>query len=241
MEPIGPGGERDDDGQGRDRVPGVSRENVHVPQSRTVGGGTIPPVSRPRLELELEFPATYEVEQLDRIDRSGGRLAYGFPDAVSIDPQQDVAAGPILGVTPEAGDPWVGVFYGSRYKVPPAQRATLIAWPDTRSFCVVYAGGAVVVQADDPRETYEVETFPVLGTLVVPDRRLVVFADSVSLTAYGGDGLLWRSRRLALDDLRIERIEGDALIVFGFFGSTSDRFKVDIATGQASGQPFSPE
>ena len=61
-----------------------------------------PAVSRPRLKLELDFPATYEIEQRDRIDRSGGRRAYGFPDAVSIDPQQDVAAGPILGVTPEA-------------------------------------------------------------------------------------------------------------------------------------------
>lgn len=197
-------------------------------------------MSRPRLLVESYFPATYEVEQLDRIDRSGGRRAYGFPDAVPINSQQDVAAGPILAVTPELGDEWVGVFYGGDSGVQPAATARLIAWPDGRSFCVVYKGSAVVVRADDPHQTYEIDTYLVRGTFVVPDRGVVVFADHTNLTTYGRDGLLWRSRRLALDDVRVEGVEGEALIVYGFFGSHSDRFKVDLATGQASGQPFQP-
>jgi hypothetical protein len=205
-----------------------------------VGTGHNPEMSRPRLLLELEFPVTYEVEQLDHIDRSGGRLAFGFPGAVLVNPHQDVAAGPILGVTPEAGDPWVGVFHGGGHRVPPAVTARLIAWPDGRSFCVVYAGSAVVVRADDPSETYEIDTYLVTGAFVVRERGMVVFADFTNLTAYGADGLLWRSRRLALDDLRMEGIDGDALIVHGFFGSHSARFRVDLATGRASGQPFVP-
>jgi hypothetical protein len=75
---------------------------------------------------------------------------------------------------------------------------------------------------------------------VVPKRGVVVFADSTDLTAYNGDGLLWRSGRLALDGVRVEGVEGDALIVHGFFGGQRGRFLVDIATGQASGQPFQP-
>jgi hypothetical protein len=51
---------------------------------------------------------------------------------------------------------------------------------------------------------------------------------------------VWRSRRLALDDLRIEGVEGDALRVAGFFGGSSDRFLVNLQTGEASGQPFQP-
>jgi hypothetical protein len=195
-------------------------------------------VSRPRLLVESDFPAAYAVEQLDRIDRSGERRAFGFPDAVEIDPQQDVAAGPILAVAPEASDPWIGVFYGGDSGVPPAATARLITWPDGRSFCVVYKGSAVVVRGDDPRETYEIDTYLVRGTFTVPKRRMVVFADHTNLTAYGGDGLLWRSPRLALDDIRVEGIDGDALIVYGFFGSHTDRFKVDLATGQTLGQPF---
>jgi hypothetical protein len=45
-----------------------------------------------RLHLELDFPVSYEVEQLDRIDRSGGRRAYGFPDALLLDRQQELAS-----------------------------------------------------------------------------------------------------------------------------------------------------
>lgn len=119
-------------------------------------------------------------------------------------------------------------------------RRRSVAWPDTRSFCVVYKGGGVVVRADDPHETYEIDTYLITGVFVVPKRGVVVFADSTDLTAYNGDGLLWRSGRLALDGVRVEGVEGDALIVHGFFGGQRGRFLVDIATGQASGQPFQP-
>jgi len=190
------------------------------------------------------------VEQLDRIDRSGGRVAYGFPGAVSIDPQQDVAAGPILAVAPEVGAPWVGVFNGGDYRVPTVDAAVprLIAWPDAQSFCVVYRGNAVVVRADEPTATYEIDTYLVTGTFVVEEKGVVVFADFDHLIAYGGDGLLWHSPRLALDDVRVEGIEGDTLIVYGYFATAEptgpdggcERFAVDIATGQASGQPWQP-
>jgi hypothetical protein len=196
-------------------------------------------VSR-RLHLELDFPVSYEVEQLDRIDRSGGRRAYGFPDAVLLDRQQELADRPILGVTPEAGDPWVGVFYGGDYTAPASAPSRLIAWPDGRSFCVLYRGAAVVVRADNPQDTYEIDTYPVTQMFVTPERGVVVFADFTNLTAYGGEGLLWSSRRLARDEVRVEGIEGDALTVYGFFGSSSERFTVDLTTGQASGQPFQP-
>jgi len=196
-------------------------------------------VSR-RLHLELDFPVSYEAEQLDRIDRSGGRRAYGFPDAILLDRQQELADRPILGVTPETGDPWVGVFYGGDYNAPASAPSRLIAWPDGRSFCVLYGGSAVVVRADDPRKTYEIDTYPVTQMFVAVERGVVVFADFTNLTAYGSDGLLWRSRRLALDEVRVEGIEADVLTVYGFFGGGSDRFKVDLATGVAFGQPSQP-
>lgn len=193
-----------------------------------------------RLHLELDFGAPYELEQLERIDRSSSRKAYGFPDAVLLDRQQELADRPILRVTPEVGDPWVGVFYGGDYNAPAAAPSRLIAWPDGRSFCVLYGGSATVVRADDPQDTYEIDTYPVTQIFVATDRGIVVFADFTNLTAYGADGLLWRSRRLALDQVRVEGIEGDALAVYGFFGGSSDRFAVDLATGQASGQPYQP-
>jgi len=138
------------------------------------------------------------------------------------------------------GDPWVGVFYGGDYNAPAVAPSRLIAWPDARSFCVVYGGSAVVVRADDPQDTYEIDTYPVTQMFVVAERGMVVFANFTNLTAYSADGLLWRSQRLALDEVRVEGIGGDALTVYGFFGASSDRFSVDLATGEPSGQPFQP-
>lgn len=175
---------------------------------------------------------------LSHIDRSGGRRVYEFPGARELGPQRELSTGPILDVTPAAAEPWVGVFTAGSYGV--AAPATLIAWPDRLSFCVVQ-GNAVVVRADDPQLTYEIDVYYVAGTFVVPERELVVFADHTSLTAYDADGLVWRSRRLALDDVRIRGVEGDDLIVSGFFGTEKALFRVDLATGRASGQPFDPE
>src|SRR5215813_685339 len=121
-----------------------------------------------RVHLELDFPTTYEVEQLGRIDRSGGLRAYTFPDAVPIGPQLEMADRPILRVTPDTGEAWIGVFYGADFRAPAAS-GRLIAWPDTKSLCVVYAGGGVVVRADEPTQTYEIEAFPITGTMVAAE------------------------------------------------------------------------
>jgi hypothetical protein len=61
---------------------------------------------------------------------------------------------------------------------------------------------------------------------------MVVFADFTHLAAYGADGLIWRSPRLALDELAITRAEGDALHATGFFGDRNDiQISVDLQTG----------
>ncbi len=194
-----------------------------------------------RIDSQFDFLVNFEVVPLERVDRSGGKDAYGFPDAVLLDPQQELADRPILEVRPGRGDPWVGVFYGAGYGVPPAVSGRLIGWPDEWSICVVYAGGAVVVRADDPTNTYEINASPVTGALVIAEREMVVFSDFTNLVAYGPGGLLWQSPRLALDEVRVQAVDGDVLRVEGFFGSRKlDEFAVDIATGEPSGQPFQP-
>lgn len=152
-----------------------------------------------RIDSQFDFLVNFEVLPLERIDRSGEKKAYGFPDAVLLDPQQELADRPILEVRPGRGDPWVGVFHGAGYGVPPAASGRLIGWPDEWSICVVYAGGAVVVRTDDPTITYEINANPVTGALVLPEREMVVFSDFTNLVAYGPAGLLWQSPRLALD------------------------------------------
>ena len=185
------------------------------------------------IESQFDFEARYEVEQLERIDKLGGASVIGFPDAVDVDRQQELADRPILRVHPVGGDPWVGVFYGrASYPVPPACHGRLLAWPDERSICVVNAGSGTVVRSDAPKETYDIASFPITDLLVVPSHSLVVFADFTNLAAYGADGLIWRSPRLALDELAITGAEGDVLHATGFFGERSDiPISVDLQTG----------
>jgi hypothetical protein len=189
------------------------------------------------LRFEFLFEASYEVGEVSRPGSEG--RAFSFPDAVPLGRHESFDR-PTVRVTPQLGDSWFAVFYGGEFRFPSAASGRLIAWPDGSSFCVVFEGAGVVVRADDPTQTYEVDCFPVTDTIVVRERRLVVFADFTNLVAYGAEGVVWRSRRLALDDLRIEGVEGDALRVAGFFGGSSDRFLVNLQTGEASGQPFQP-
>ena len=127
-----------------------------------------------------------------------------------------------------------------RYQTPAAIRRRLIGWPDERSLCVMYAGGGVVVRSDDPLSTYEIDTWVITGVAVAPERKMIVFGDPMELLAYGAEGLIWRTGRLALDDLRIDGVDGDVLRVRGFFGGGLDAVTVGLADGRPSGQPFSP-
>ncbi len=63
--------------------------------------------------------------------------------------------------------------------------------------------------ADEPASTYEIDCYPITGVLVEPERDTIVFSDSLGLVAYGRQGLIWRTRRLALDDLQIGHAEGN--------------------------------
>jgi len=191
------------------------------------------------VEFIFEFVARYEVRQLERIDRQFSSRILAYPDSIPVDPQQELAEGPILAVAPAEGEPWIGVFHGGSYGVPPAAPGQVIGWPDEKSLCVVKTGARCLVRTDDPTNTSEIDAFPITDVLVIPDHDLVVFADFTDLVAYGPAGIAWRSGRVALDDVEIVRAEGDVLHVAGFFGSVNRaEFTVDIHTGQPSGAPY---
>jgi hypothetical protein len=188
-------------------------------------------------EVRLPFPAHFELQAYDRIPRAQehGR-ALRFPGGVPLDLQQELAAGPILGVRPTTGDPWVGVFAGGGYRVPPAAPSQVVGWPDGRSFCVVFTGSAYVVRADDPTHSFEVDLFPICDVSAIVSHELVVFADFTDLIAYGAGGLAWRSGRLVLDGLEILAAEGDVLHVRGSVETVE--FTVDLGTGSSADGPF---
>jgi len=193
---------------------------------------------RPKTDFDLSFAARYELVPLERIPRTGefGR-AYGYPGAFALDPQQEMAAGPILGVRPAKGEPWVGVFAGGGYGVPPAAPEQVVGWPDEESFCVVKTGSGVVVRAREPRADREIDVFPICDVVSIPEPTLVIFANFTDLTAYGPEGIAWQSGRLVADDLKIVSLEGAHLRVSGYAWGADVEFLVDVATGVAPDKP----
>jgi hypothetical protein len=194
------------------------------------------------VEPQFEFPASYEITQLDSIDRRGRVPVFTFPGPVEVDRQQELADSPIIRVEPADGEPWIGVFYGSRtYGVPPAMRGRLIGWPDEQSLCVLYAGTATVVRANQPHATFEIDdAFPITDLLVVPSDGLVLFADFTDLVAYDAGGLRWKSGRLVWDDLAIVGVADACVVLEGFDAPSNQkaRFTVELATGIPHGHPY---
>ena len=79
----------------------------------------------------------------------------------------------------------------------------------------------------------EIECYPITDFAVVAERSLVVFADGLSLVAYGADGICWRTRRLVFDELRILGVEGECLRVSGWgAGDAYPEFTVRLTTGE---------
>lgn len=187
-----------------------------------------------KLQWQLDYPAEFEVIALDRIDRSGGKQAYSYPGGRQVPIDQELADAPILEIRPASGAPWVGVFYGAGYRFPSAAPGRLIGWPDGRSLCVCWAGGADVVRSDDASQTYEIEAVnPITGLLSIPELELVVFADFTTCAAYGPNGHRWTSPRVATDDLRLLHAENGVIEAVGFVaGTDGEAIRVDAATGQ---------
>jgi hypothetical protein len=121
--------------------------------------------------------------------------------------------------------------------VPPAAAEQVVGWPDEESFCVVKTGTGVLVRASDPRADQEIEVFPICDVLPIAEHGLVLFADFTSLSAYGPAGLIWRSDRLVMDELKILGFEGGGLRVTGYVADEYPEFEVDIATGVAPDRP----
>lgn len=96
-----------------------------------------------------------------------------------------------------------------------------------------------MVRADEPTDTYEIDAFPITGTFVVPQREIILFSDFTNVSAYGRDGKVWRSRRLALDDLRIDDVTENSIQLCGFFGGHGlETFTAALDTGQPSDPPL---
>jgi hypothetical protein len=95
----------------------------------------------------------------------------------------------------------------------------------------VNKGSASIVRSDSPLQNDSVPTTGwITGFAVAPRQNLVLFSDFLDFFAYGPEGLVYRSERLATDDLTLRRIERREVILHGFFTGSTHEIAVDLET-----------
>lgn len=183
-------------------------------------------------ELDLTYPHHYEIKEFPELPGSGwGKIPLHFFPRTTTRPEHD---GLWLLVSPNAGAQWVGVFdFG--YDAPPAV-SKVFSTPNPDRLCVVSAGAAYVVEANEPEHWEKLEVFPVTGVHVIPECSLLVFATFHKMAAFGPEGFAWESPRLCWDDLRIERADSERIEGVGYDPtnpSTEMPFSVETRTGRS--------
>jgi hypothetical protein len=138
-------------------------------------------------------------------------------------------------VNPDGGQEWVGVFacgFDSN-KV----ASGLYAHPDPNRICVVAAGYGYIVIARDPRLYERVIAQPVVAVYPAREAGLLLFTDFTNISAYGPEGIVWRTDRLTWEGLRVTSVTATTVHGFGWDMPRDKEveFTVDLKTGEHAG------
>lgn len=149
---------------------------------------------------DASFAHLYDYELLR--ERPGGpALTYFYPGGRT-DGGRD---GVLTRFHRSAAPSWVGVFASGTI---PGGTSGIYTHPDARCVCVVSRGDGYIVRVDEPTQWTAIAAHPIFDATAVPDCHVLVFATYTDIVAYGVDGLVWQTGRLALDELHITRVEG---------------------------------
>jgi hypothetical protein len=183
------------------------------------------------MAIDTTFPQSYECEWLLETPPTTALPHYYYPGA-SVQGGRD---GVLVKVRSECGQEWLGTFAFGRL----TQRGVsgLFTTPDPDRLCVVAAGEGYFVSANTPTSWEEILAVPTRDVRPIAAHDIIVFADFTNLVAYGKTGLMWRTKRLSWDDLKIIEVT-DVFIKGEFWDILSEgtaTFVVDLATGAHTG------
>ena len=179
--------------------------------------------------MNFAFEHRFACELLDEFP-AGLAPRYMFPSKGASG--QD---GLIVRMLPEDRRVWIGVFAFGRFGS--QGLSNISSTPDPYKVCVVATGAGYIVNTRDPRDWEAVASVPIIDVVSAQTARLIIFADYTELVAYGEDGMKWRTKRLALDGLRIIEV-GECTLVGEYEDLRSEsvqRFEVDLLTGSSRG------
>ncbi len=178
--------------------------------------------------LLFEFASRYVVELVNEIpgDLAGLRHVY-FPGAS----REGGRDGLLLKVSPHEGLPWLGTFafgYAS-----PLAASVIASCPSENFLAVISSGLGTIVNVNNPLAWEQVKTFPITDVKAVVTRRLLLFTDFTSISAYGDRGYVWTTTRLATDEIKIKEIRQQYVLGSGWNAELQREveFLVDLDSG----------
>jgi hypothetical protein len=194
-----------------------------------------PPISRLRCIVmapsnlsanDFVFEGAFRVERADlpsdisRVRGFGSRGARGGTNSA------------LLRVTPARGEAWIGAFDGGM-----GDWSQLDYGPTRKHLLVVANGAAHIVDVENPAIYHAIELMPVTQVARVADRDVLLLADWWRIAAYGAEGHLWTSERIALDGLTIQEATKQVItgVSLGLPGLPDLPFTVETASGRVSG------
>lgn len=181
----------------------------------------------------LGFHPSYSVEVDPEFPGDGDwrRLVYGYDRSGTIvDPFRSPWGTPVVvAVQPPGDSPWVGMFQAGGL----GGLTGAYACPQDTDLCVVAEGQAYIVSVTRPaagalaaqNTVTQVEALPTLLLLVRP----------WDIVAIGADGVAWRTLRLVVDDLRVERADERSIVCSGDTLGGTPTIEVDARTGDQVG------
>jgi hypothetical protein len=174
------------------------------------------------------------------------------PDGVWREPlycyDRDGSAGPepvtrwgapfVIRVVPERAEPWVGMFAAGGLGGHASTGAH--ACPRRDQLCVLVDGLAYLVSVDAPGVGASPLAPSITQIVATGNPPLLLLVTFSSVIALGPTGVAWQTGRIALDGLRVDRVDGNRLLLIaesvegGF-----DQMVLDSTTGeQVAGRRF---
>jgi hypothetical protein len=187
---------------------------------------------------ELGFASNYDVRLLDHALALGPDWSFELArepaerGRLSFESQPGGAKARLLEVMTAEGKVWTGSFEAG-----PGGLTGYFATPSPNTLLVVVQGQAYWIPTLQPASYEIVPAVPIRRVLRVPDRDIVLFIDFVRISAYGPDGLLWRTNDLSWDGLQITEANARSIRGLGWDspGNRHVEFSVDTSTGVATG------
>ena len=134
----------------------------------------------------------------------------------------------VVEVSPSARDRWVGQYASGGL----GGISGVYACPSTSQLCVVVDGEAYLTDVNNPRAGSIVVHDQVGQVLGVEGRSLLLLVRFIDIVALGPQGIAWKSKRLAVDDLRVVRAIGDTIECTLDNLGGSDTIGIDANTGE---------